>query len=431
MRPRRTVLCTAIACAISLATGAAANAQDQPASENATVERLKNAVEQRDAVIRDLLRRVEKLEKSERDRRVAIGKPVSPQAARSPAKPTILPLDRPDELERVVGGAIGPGDISGRSVQPSIAQAPAPSAPAANAPPAATPPAAGPGQFEVSPEAAEHALERALVQTGALLLPPWTLEVVPSLTYQYREISRPGAIALSSSGNVLVTEGVARTSTLQAATLGRVGLPWDFQVEVGIPPYTYRNLTTTTRVSGAALSSSSTDGSGFGDPSVNLIKQVLRESEWLPSLFLNGSWNANFGQTVHGIALGQGFHQFQVGATAVKRQDPLVFTAGLAYQTSLENNNITPGDQLIPNAAVNLAVSPETSLRFSQQVGFVRKAKLNGQYVPGSQQVTGVFVFDLLSILAPGLVVDFTAAIGETRDAPDLTLRLGFPIRLN
>lgn len=431
MRPRRTVLYTTIACAITLSTGAAADAQDEPASEKATIEKLKNAVEQRDAVIRDLLHRVEKLERSERDRRVAAGKPANSAVARGASKPTILSLDKPEELERVVGGAIDPGDISGRSDHPAIAQASPPTTPTPNAPPAAGSPPAGPGQFEVSPEAAEHALERALVQTGALLLPPWTAEIVPNLTYQYREVSRPGAIALSTSGNVLVTEGVARTSTFQAATLGRVGLPWDSQIEVGIPPYAYKNLTATTRVTGAALSSSSIDGSGFGDPSVNLIKQVLKEGEWLPSLLLNGSWNANFGQTVHGIPLGQGFHQFQVGVTAVKRQDPLVFTAGLAYQRSLENNNITPGDQVIPNAAVNLAVSPETSLRFSQQVAFASKAKLNGQYIPGSQQVSGVFVFDLLSILAPGLVVDFTAAVGETPDAPNLTLRLGFPIRLN
>ena len=403
----------------------------QSASEKATIETLKNAVEQRDAVIRDLLRRVEKLEKSERSRHVAIGKPVNSPAARGESTPAIMPLDKSDELDSVVGGAIGPGDAPGRSDQPTIAQAPPPSTPAPNAQPAASSPPAGPGQFEVSPEAAEHALERALVQTGALLLPPWTVEVVPSLTYQYREVSRPGTIALSTSGNVLVTEGVARTSNFQAAMLGRVGLPWDFQIEMGIPSYTYKNLTTTNRVTGSALSSSSTDASGFGDPSVSLIKQVLKEGEWMPSLFLNGSWNANFGQIVHGIPLGQGFHQFQVGATAVKRQDPLVFTAGLAYLKSLENNNIIPGDQLIPNAAVNLAVSPETSLRFSQQVTFASKSKLNGQYLPGSQQVSGLFVFDLLSILAPGFVVDFTAVIGETRDAPDLTLRLGFPIRLN
>ena len=128
---------------------------------------------------------------------------------------------------------------------------------------------------------------------------------------------------------------------------------------------------------------------------------------------------------------GRDFINSRYGATAVKRQDPLVFTAGLAYQMSLENNNIIPGDQFISNAAVNLALSPETSLRFSQQVAFANKAKLNGQYVPGSQQISGLFVFDLLSIFAPGFVVDFTAAIGETRDAPDLALRLGFPIRLN
>ena len=245
MRSCRAALCTIIACAITLSTGAAADAQVKSASEKATIDTLKNAVEQRDAVIRDLLRRVEKLEKSERSRRVAIGKPVNSPAARGESTPAIMPLDKSDELDSVVGGAIGPGDAPGRSDQPAIAQAPPPSAPAPNAPPTASSPPAGPGQFEVSPEAAEHALERALVQTGALLLPPWTVEVVPSLTYQYREVSRPGAIALSTSGNVLVTEGVARTSNFQAAMLGRVGLPWDFQIEVGIPSYTYKNLTTT------------------------------------------------------------------------------------------------------------------------------------------------------------------------------------------
>ncbi len=197
MRLRRTALCLAIACAITLSAGAAADAQDESASEKATIEKLKNAVEQRDTVIRDLLRRVDKLERSERDRRVANGKSPNSPAARGASKPAILPLDKSDELESVVGGAIAPGDIPARSNQPAIAQASPPSTPPRNAPPAASSPPAGPGQFEVSPEAAERALERALVQTGASLLPPWTVEVVPSLTYQYREVSRPGTIALS------------------------------------------------------------------------------------------------------------------------------------------------------------------------------------------------------------------------------------------
>ena len=426
---RFAVLCTAIASAVMLSTGGVADAQDGSASEKATIEKLKNAVEQRDALIRDLLHRVERLELSEQDRRVAVEKPTSSPNGRRVSKSPARLLDKSDELATVVGGAINSRSVA-QSNRPAITQAPSTATPASEPAPAASPPPAASGQFEVSPEAAERALERALVQTGASLLPPWKAEIVPSLTYQYRQVSRPGEIALSTSGTVLVTEGVIRNSTAQAGTLGRLGLPWDFQIEVGVP-YTYKNLTTTTRVQGSGITGRSTDSFGFGDPTVGLIKQVLTESEWVPSLFLNGFWNANFGETARGIPLGQGFHQFSVGASAVKRQDPLVFTAGLSYQKSLENNNIIPGDQLTSSAALLLAISPETALRFSQQLSFVDKIKLNGRSVPGSKQVSGVFTFDILSILAPGFVVDFTVAIGETPDAPDLTLRLGFPIRLN
>jgi hypothetical protein len=36
-----------------------------------------------------------------------------------------------------------------------------------------------------------------------------------------------------------------------------------------------------------------------------------------------------------------------------------------------------------------------------------------------------------LSILAPGVVVQFLTQVGETPDAPALTLQLAFPINLN
>jgi hypothetical protein len=77
------------------------------------------------------------------------------------------------------------------------------------------------------------------------------------------------------------------------------------------------------------------------------------------------------------------------------------------------------------------AVSPETSLRVAQQLTFVRKANVSDKPVPGSEQTYGIFTFGALSILGRGLVVDFTANVGETRDAPDLLVRLAFPIRLN
>jgi hypothetical protein len=117
--------------------------------------------------------------------------------------------------------------------------------------------------------------------------------------------------------------------------------------------------------------------------------------------------------------------------TAVKRQDPLVFTAGFTYQNTLENNGYKPGDQYTPSVGLVLAVSPETSLRFSQQISFTRADEFHGRPVPGTQRTIGILSFGLLSILGRGLVVNVTGGVGETHDAPDLFMQVALPIRLN
>jgi hypothetical protein len=202
------------------------------------------------------------------------------------------------------------------------------------------------------------------------------------------------------------------------------------QAEIGLP-YDYKHFSTASRVLGSNLSERTISANGYGDPIFTLTKQVFSEGEWRPGVFLNGTWDSDFGQTKNGISLGSGFNEFRVGTTAVKRQDPLVFTAGFTYQTALENNGVTPGDQYIPSVGMLFAVSPETSLRFAQQIGFIQPIKVGGIAVQGSDQTQGIFTVGLLSILARGVVLDFSASIGETPDAPDLSFRLAFPIRLN
>ncbi len=289
---------------------------------------------------------------------------------------------------------------------------------------------AAPGQFEVSEEDAQRALERALVQTGASLLQPGKFELVPSLTYQFDQTARPSQLALTLAGNVLVTEDVVRATQVEASTLLRMGLPLGFQAEITLP-YEYKRRSTASRVQGSGLSDQTSQEVGLGDPTLTFTKQLLYEHEGLPGLFLSGSWDSDFGQTRNGVALGTGFNEFRLGMTAVKRQDPLVFTAGFTWQTALESGNVVPGDQYTPAVGMLFAVSPETSLRFAQQVSFIRGASLNGTAVPGSDQTQAVFTFGLLSILARGLTLDLSTSIGETKDAPDLSVRLAFPIRLN
>jgi hypothetical protein len=374
----------------SLAAMSTAGA-DPAISEAAMVKELERRLDERDAVIRDLMQRVDRLERAQAQQ-TAQASGVPPQPARS-----------------------GP---------------PAPAVAQAAPPPAGGAPGGGPGLFTVSEEAAERALERALVQTGAALLPRGKMELAPSLFYQYQRISTPGQIAVTADGNVFITENVLRSSWLQGSLEFRLGLPWGMQVELGAP-YVYKENTVATRVGGAGLSRSAPSAHGFGNPSITLLKQVLLERDGRPGLFVNVGWTPDIAKVSRGIPLGQGFNQWSTGFTVVKRQDPLVYTGGFTYVRSGQNNGVRPGDQYVASAGVILAVSPETSLQFGQQLIFYEGDAFGGRTIPGSRKTGAVFTAGLLSILGRNRVVNLTLGIGETQDSPDFLLRLSMPIRLN
>lgn len=385
--------------------------------ESAIIKELLKRLDQRDDEIRTLMERTGRLERLYRHDHAALAKVESrlrgsnkPRAAKFAARPTTTAsADSGPQVARNAGSAtMSPAAPSGNGKGASSAK--------------------GPGQFEVSPEAAQHALERALVQTGALLLRPGKFEFVPSETVQLNHVSRPDQVVRTSTGALLVTQDMQRSTLLETQALLRVGLPWDSQIEFSTS-FDHTSLTTNERISGGFLGSSSINGSGLGDSSITVIKQIHKEGDWLPGLFISGT--GNIGQQNHGLALGSGYDWLRGSITAVKRQDPLVFTAGFSYQTDFSYHGLEPGDQYTPSLGMLFAISPETSLQFGQQVTFAKDLKLRGATVPGSSQVEAAFQAGVLSILAPGLVVDLSAAVGETPDAPDLTVQFALPIRLN
>ena len=120
-----------------------------------TIEDLQKQLRARDSVIESLVRRVEKLERQVRTGTPATGnQPVTRAVARSPAG---APPLEPTEV------ALHPGE---GPPPPITAQAAPPPPPAPQAPASAAPSAPAPGQFEVSEEAAERALERTLAATS-------------------------------------------------------------------------------------------------------------------------------------------------------------------------------------------------------------------------------------------------------------------------
>ena len=357
----------------------------QAASEAAMVEEMRQRLEERDMLIDNLLRRVEELERR-----------LDPAASRPPASPPTEPTPAP---------------------------------PAAEAPPteAAQP---APGQFEVDEEAIDRALEQALVRTGALLLPPGTVEIEPSLSYIRRESSTPVFFLPGGGAPGQIAENVVRNNDLQAAATLRVGLPYASQIDLFLP-YSYEEVSTATRVGGAGRGEDSTDISGFGDLVITFTKALMRERDWRPDLFARIRWGTDTGETDDGFNLGSGTNEIGGSVTAVKRQDPLVFVGTLSYNAALEDDSVDLGDEIGLTLGTILAASPDTSLRFFLDQRFVGEAEFAGNELPGSDQVAASLFIGASSIIGRRLLLDVSAGIGLTDDAPDYSITVSLPIRFD
>ena len=362
-----------------------------------TVEQLQKEIQERDAVIRDLLLRVTKLE-----RQMATGMP--PGAAK----------------EAAASQAAATGQLEGPpSLRPSSAPAtpPPPSVNPTQEAQTQKPPKPAPGQFEVDEQAAERALERTLTATGALLVPKGYAEVEPAFSYARRETSN------------LVPFNIDRNE-FAASLTGRVGLPWESQLEITVPYNVVEQQITNNLVSPAQLVSSGT-GHAFGDVFVDVAKTLLHERGWLPDLIGRIAYEIPTGPSSNNQVFlpNSDENRLIFSFTGLKRQDPLAFVAGLSYAHSFEENGFTPGDQLGFQTGVFLATSPETTLRAVLQQNFTQDFQLNDVTVEGSNTVQTLLTFGASSILGRGILLDLQAGIGLTKDAPDYTVVLSLPIR--
>lgn len=286
-----------------------------------------------------------------------------------------------------------------------------------------------PGMVEVEAGAAERALERSLTGQGALLLPAGIVEVEPGFSYTRREDTAPNIVTVDSTFYSGDLERNADNITADMSL--RLGLPWDTQLEIGVP-YRWREVESITNVGFAPTGSSNRSGTGFGDVRLGLAKTLLREGLWFPNLVGRFTWDSDSGSTSNnGISLGGGFHEFQASLTAIKRQDPIVFFGGLSYQHAVAKNHVQPGSAVSANFGGFIALSPETSLRLLLSTTIQDETRLSGNKIKGSNRFAGNFVVGGSTLLAPGILLNLSAGIGVTDDADDFSILLSLPIRFD
>jgi len=356
---------------------AAAQAQD------AHVQKLERKLQERDKVIIELLERVEALE-----RRVGV-QPATTDSTNAPEQDAVLTTEK----KLALGSNQAPGAIV------------------------------------VEEGAAERALERSLTREGALLLSSGVLEVEPRFTYVRQEDTTPSLVTVGS--DIFAGEIERNADGLTANLALRLGLPWDSQLEIGLP-YRWREVESLTNVNYTTTGTSRQSGAGFGDIRVGLSKTLLREGLWLPDLTGRLTWDTDTGETNdNGVSLGGRFHELQGSLTAIKRQDPIAFVGGLSYDHTFKEDQVQPGPIVAANFGSFIALSPETSLRLLLSTAYQDKAELSGEKIDGSDRIIGTFVVGGSTLLAPGTLMNLSAGIGLTDDADDFSISLSLPIRFD
>ena len=386
----------------------------QQVTEATSVNQLMIKLQERDQVIEDLQRRVQQLEQ-----RVG-GAPQaseSTKAAQLPAAPS----------DKVVAGQ------SGR-------QAPANEA-AKETPPVAGQGKTGAGSFVVDEEAAERALERTLVQTGALLLPFGLAEIQPYVNYARFDNVQPVLIR-DAAGNIAAVADIhSRRNDIEAGVFSRLGLPFGAQVELGIPA----RVINQSNVVGIVNRETENTTHALGDIRVGLAKTLLRESSWLPDIVGRITWDTDTGKqqtfnngltgglagAASGVAMATSFNELIFSATALKRQDPLAFTSTLSYRKTFKKDGIEPGDVYSLSLGATLAASPQTSLSVGIQQSFIGNTRIFNNSIPGTDTINSVFTFGASSIIGSRLFFSTVAGIGLTKNAPDYFISVAIPFRFD
>lgn len=276
-----------------------------------------------------------------------------------------------------------------------------------------------------------QALNRVLVEAGGLLLPMGGFEVSPSIKYTHR--GADGLIITDVDGVRRVASQNVKRDDLDFALTLRAGLPWDSQVDLTLP-YMIKDE----KVSVGGVQTEENGGSGFGDLELAFSHQFARETKYLPDLIGEVAWRAPTGKDsfeVDGdeLATGSGFHGISGTINMTKSYDPLVFFGSLSYTGNLpdEKNgvDINPGDQIGLAGGAILAAGPGTSLRAGISQSFTSETEINGQSIAGSDQVSSMLQIGASAALPARALLDISAGVGITEDAPDLTLRAALPYR--
>lgn len=283
------------------------------------------------------------------------------------------------------------------------------------------------GRLTVDLDAAERALERTLVQSGALLLPRGSFEFVPTLSYASSDLERPILVRVDTSLQAAVARVARHSSSLNLAM--RIGLPGDSQLEIGVP---YLSVTeeTTFRLDGAPFATSERTDRGGGIWQIGFAKTLMRETGWRPDIVGRITWGLGDGTVSNdGALISGGAEYVDSSLSFVKRRDPLALFLALGYTKPRERADLDPGDQYRISLGAALAVSPDSSVFGSLTYQSAAAPDIDGVQIAGADVDAALLNVGLSTILRRGSLLNIFTQFGISDDTPDYSVGFSLPTR--
>jgi hypothetical protein len=297
---------------------------------------------------------------------------------------------------------------------------------------------------------ASESLDQALLVRGGLILPNGLMEVDNTASYfslssDHLTVNGFALLPVLVVGDI--TSQRLRRDILIHSLTTRLGLPKQFQMDFTVPYGYVLNRTVDANNNETAVSQF-----GLGDIQAGLSRQLAIEHRSVPDLLASVHFKSVTGTNSYDLqsaetSLGTGFNSLQGSITAAKSSDPVVFFGNLSYTKSQPAHHtipisnpadptetstlgyLRPGDAFGFQLGSVLALNTETSVTLGWDQRFTEETKLNGVRLPASYLVEGSLRIGTSYMYAPGRTVDLSFGVGLTPDTPNLQFSVGFPFR--
>ncbi len=285
----------------------------------------------------------------------------------------------------------------------------------------------------------EEAFEQRLSRQGGMLLAPYRLTYDLSFSYAHASYDSIVVDGFTVYPVLVIGDIVAekvRRDIMTSNHTFRLGLPWETQLDLTFP-FGYERKRSF-RDDGTHVAH---ETNGLGDISLGLSYQLINGSTFWPDTVIALNWKSTSGddpyrqEDTDKPSFGTGFETWGVSMTSIAVADPIVVFGGLSATYTPKSNKsigaIRPGESFGGNLGMALSLNLDTSLSFNYSFNYSLETEINNQDIYGSDQTTSTFGIGLSRAKSDSYAMDIDLSIGLTRDATDFQLSVSFPFELS